>query len=204
MTETGGVKFRAERLAGEMPPCGALPELKFYRSKLRHLGFIGQDAHGIGFGNVSLKAQDKTGFFITISGSAVRESISQADLVLVKSWSFSENIVRFEGPSTPSAETLTHAAIYDASSTAGAILHIHNQPLWDWLIARGAATATAEYGTPAMAQAVTEFLNRPECLTNVFAMSGHEEGVLAYGRDLAEAFANLEGVQSGKNPPVEP
>jgi hypothetical protein len=77
--------------------------------------------------------------------------------------------------------------------------------VWDWLIARGDATAAAaEYGTTAMAQAVTEFLKRPECLTNVFAMSGHEEGVLAYGRDLAEAFANLEGVQPGKNPAAKP
>jgi L-ribulose-5-phosphate 4-epimerase len=203
VTETGGVKFRAERLSGEMAPCADLAKLNLYRSKLRDLGFIGQDAHGIGFGNVSLK--EKAGFFITTSGSAGRESISQADLVLVKSWSFSENIVRFEGPGTPSAETLTHAAIYQASRTAGVILHIHDRPLWDWLIARGDATAdAAEYGTAAMAQAVAEFLKRPEYLTNVFAMSGHEAGVLAYGRDLAEAFANLEGLQPGNRPPAKP
>jgi hypothetical protein len=184
-----------------MPPCADLAKLNFYRTKLRHLGFIGQDAHGIGFGNVSLKAEakEKTEFFITTSGSAVRESISPTDLVLVKSWSFPKNIVRFEGPGTPSAETLTHAAIYDASSTVGAIFHIHDRPLWDWLIACGDATAdAAEYGTTGMAQAVTKFLNRPEC--PVFAMSGHEGGVLAYGRDLAEAFASLTSVQPGKSP----
>jgi L-ribulose-5-phosphate 4-epimerase len=203
VTETGGIKFRAERLTVEMPPCPDLAELNFYRTKLRHLGFIGQDAHGIGFGNVSLKAKET--FFITTSGSAVRQSISQADLMLVKSWSFSENIVRFEGPGTPSAETLTHAAIYEATRTAGAVLHIHDRPLWDWLIARGDATAdAAEYGTTAMAQAVGEFLRRPECLTNVFAMSGHEAGVLACGRDLAKAFANLEGSQPGNRPPAKP
>jgi L-ribulose-5-phosphate 4-epimerase len=197
VTETGGVKFRPERLAREMPPCADLAELNLYRSKLRHLGFIGRDAHGIGFGNISLKA--KAGFFVTISGSAVRESISQADLVLVKSWSFSENIVRFEGPGTPSAETLTHAAIYEVTQTAGAILHIHSLPLWDWLIARGDATAgAAEYGTAAMAQAVQEFLQRSKGLTNVLAMSGHEEGVLAFGRDLAEAYAKLTSLRSGQ------
>ncbi len=199
MTETGGVKFRAERLTGETPPCANLAELNFYRSKLRQQGFVGQDAHGIGFGNVSLKA--KAGFLITTSGSAVRESLSQTDLVLVKSWSFSENLVRFSGPGTPSAETLTHAAIYQTNRTAGVILHIHDRPLWDWLIARGDATAeAAEYGTTAMAQAVAEFLRRPECLTNMFAMSGHEAGVLAYGQDLAAAFANLEDVQPGNRP----
>jgi L-ribulose-5-phosphate 4-epimerase len=196
VTETGGVKFRPERLAREMPPCADLAELNLYRSKLRQLGFIGRDAHGIGFGNISLKA--KAGFFITISGSAVRESISQADLVLVKRWSFSENMVGFEGPGTPSAETLTHAAIYEAIRTAGAILHIHNRPIWDGLMARGDATANAaEYGTAAMAHSVTEFLKRPECLTNVFAMSGHEEGVLAFGQNLAEAYASLQSWQRG-------
>lgn len=198
MTETGGVKFRPERLAGESPTCADLAELNFYRSKLRHLGFIGQDANGIGFGNVSLKPEDQTGFFITISGGALRESIGQADLVFVKNWSFTENTVRFQGPGIPSAETLTHAAIYQADSSAGAILHIHSRSIWDGLIARGHATGdAAEYGTTAMAQGVREFLNRPERLTNVFAMSGHEEGVLAVGRDLAEAYSNLSSFQPG-------
>jgi L-ribulose-5-phosphate 4-epimerase len=199
VTETGGVKFRPERLAGEMPPCADLAELNFYRTKLRQLGFIGRDAHGIGFGNISLKPKEKAGFFITISGSAVRESISQADLVLVKSWSFAENLVRFEGAGTPSAETLTHAAIYETDGSAGAVLHIHDRPIWDVLMARGNATANAaEYGTAAMAQGVREFLCRPGTLTNVFAMSGHEEGVLAFGRDLAEAYAELTGLQPGR------
>jgi hypothetical protein len=200
MTETGGVKFRAERLAAEMRPCPDLAELGLYRSKLRDQKFIGQDVSGIGFGNISVKAKNETGFFITISGGAIRESISQADLAWVKSWSFAENIVRFEGPGTPSAETLTHAAIYDANRSVGAILHIHNRSVWDWLVAHGEATAdAAEYGTAAMAETVQEFLNRSARLTNVFAMSGHEEGVLALGLNLAEAYASLMSIQPGKD-----
>jgi class II aldolase/adducin N-terminal domain-containing protein len=203
VTETGGVKFRAERLTADMQPCLDLAELNLYRSKLRERQFIGQDANGIGFGNISVKAKNETGFFITISGGAIRESIGQADLVWVKSWSFAENLVRFEGPGTPSAETLTHAAIYGANRSAGAILHIHNRSVWDWLVAHAQATAdAAEYGTTAMAETVQEFLDRSTCLTNVFAMSGHEEGVLAFGRDLAEAYASLMSVQPGRDPKV--
>ena len=203
MTETGGVKFRAERLAAEMQPCPDLAELNLYRSKLRERRFIGQDANRIGFGNISVKAKNETGFFITISGGAIRESIGQADLVWVKSWSFAENLVRFVGPGTPSAETLTHAAIYGANRSVGAVLHIHDRSVWDWLVAHEQATAdAAEYGTAAMAETVQEFLNRSNRLTNSFAMSGHEEGVLAFGRDLAEAYASLMGIQPGKDPKV--
>jgi class II aldolase/adducin N-terminal domain-containing protein len=192
MTETGAIKFRAERLPGKMQPCSKLIELSVYRSKLRGLGFIGEDANGIGFGNVSIKAKKDEGFFITVSGGALSDSIDQGGLVFVKNWSLSDNFVSFEGPGTPSAETLTHAAVYEVNPAAGAILHIHNRALWERLVEGGEATGdVAEYGTTAMAKAVQKFLKRRGRLTTVLAMSGHEEGVIAFGQDLAEAYARL-------------
>jgi hypothetical protein len=106
-------------------------------------------------------------------------------------------LVRFEGSATPSAETLTHAAIYEVAPTVNAVLHIHDRATWERLLARGRATGgTAAYGTPAMAFEVQAFLRQRDRLTNAFAMFGHQDGVLAFGRTFAEAHATLMGAPS--------
>src|SRR3954466_3144213 len=170
MTETGLIKFRAERSDIIAPASPDMSALNVYRTMLRERGFIGRDANGLGFGNISLRSEPDAGFFITVSGSAGRDEIGPADLVFVREWNIPQNLVRFTGDGTPSAETLTHAAVYEAALGSGAVLHIHNEEFFAALAASGMKTkASAEYGTPAMALQVGEFVEESEGLTKVFA-----------------------------------
>jgi hypothetical protein len=45
------------------------------------------------------------------------------------------------------------------------------------------------YGTPAMARAVGALVAQQPQLPVLFAMAGHQDGVVAYGCDIASAYA---------------
>ena len=105
--------------------------------------------------------------------------------------------VHAQGPCPPSSESLTHGAIYDADLAIGAVVHGHDARLWQWLLGHGAPHTPEEvtYGTVAMARAafrvVREAGRRPWRLPGVLAMAGHEDGVVAWGRDAREATDRL-------------
>ena len=65
----------------------------------------------------------------------------------------------------------------------------NSRVLFDALL-QGNAPRTAvdvPYGTPAMAQAVTRLVLGQTALPVLFVMAGHDEGVVAYGADVASA-----------------
>jgi ribulose-5-phosphate 4-epimerase/fuculose-1-phosphate aldolase len=86
---------------------------------------------------------------------------------------------------------LTHASIYEADSSAGAIIHGHCLSIWTKLLEEAPATPAAiEYGTPAMAQAVRDLFEKTDVRAKkAFAMAGHRAGVMFLGRDLEEVFS---------------
>jgi len=52
-----------------------------------------------------------------------------------------------------------------------------------------------EYGTPEMAYAVRDLFKVTDVKRRkVFAMAGHEGGVVAFGRDLGEAFGAIKSI----------
>lgn len=195
MSETGAVKFAAARTTAAIAPFAALTELNTYRTKLRQLGLLGVNASGIGFGNISLRDGSTAQFYITASGSGDKEELGLTDCTRVVAWDFARNWLRFEGPAMASSESLTHAAIYEADENVGAIIHGHSLKIWTALLQQAPTTpAKVEYGTPEMARAVRhlfEMTNLRE--KRVFAMAGHREGVIAFGRNLSDAYAALLG-----------
>jgi hypothetical protein len=65
--------------------------------------------------------------------------------------------------------------------------------LWGALLNQAPTSSkTVEYGTPEMAYEVTRLFKRTDVRSRkILVMAGHEGGIVAFGRDLQEAFAAL-------------
>jgi ribulose-5-phosphate 4-epimerase/fuculose-1-phosphate aldolase len=86
---------------------------------------------------------------------------------------------------------MTHGAIYAASTAVQCVIHVHSQALFNWLLQHDwpSTPAHVPYGTPAMADSVTQLVEQQAQLPVLFAMAGHQDGVVAYGEDIASTFS---------------
>ena len=94
------------------------------------------------------------------------------------------------GKISASSESMTHAAIYEASKKVNAVIHTHNTEMWKKLLNKVPTTAPgAEYGTPEIANEVKRLFNETDLMEKkIFVMAGHEDGVISFGKDLKEAW----------------
>lgn len=203
----GVVKFdlvhRAERLEEHVYGERAR-ELFGWREMLRRLGGVGQEESrygGAGFGNLSLRmppfgesGRGRRRFLVTGTQTGGRAALGLADCAVVETYDLTTNRVTSFGGTPPSSEALTHGAIYDASPSARAVLHVHSPELWSRARALGLPLTRPEvpYGTPEMAREV-ERLFREAALAEhaIFSMAGHEDGVIAFGPSAEAAGATL-------------
>jgi len=187
------VKFSCERVTAEIPSFRGLAELNAYRRKLLDLRLVGVDPNGIGLGNLSVRADATESFYITGSATGGIPELVRADCAKVVACDFEKNRVRYEGSAIPSSESLTHAAIYQSDTTAGAVMHFHDSSLWAAVLNRAPTTSkAAEYGSPEMANEIMHLFTRTDVESRKIAvMAGHEGGTLTFGKDLEEAFAVL-------------
>ena len=187
------IKFTCERAAAEITSFDGLAELNAYRRKLLQLRLIGADGNGIGFGNLSIRDGATNNFYITGSATGGRPELTRADCARVVAYDFARNWLRCEGSAIPSSESLTHAAVYASDTDTVAIIHCHDSKLWAALLNRAPTNSnTVEYGTPEMAYEVLRLFNVTDVQRRkILVMAGHEGGVVAFGRDLGEAFGVL-------------
>ena len=108
-------------------------------------------------------------------------------------YDFKRNWLRYEGAAVPSSESLTHAAVYESDTKAGAVIHCHDSKLWAALLNHvPSSSRAAEYGTADMAREVTRLFGVTDVQSRkVFVMAGHEGGIVTFGKDLEEALAVL-------------
>lgn len=193
MNETGSVKFKCEQLPAEIPRFTGFDQLNEYRRKLVDLGLIGIDANGISFGNISVRGEKPSEFYVTGSGTGDLATLSPTDCAKVVAYDVAKNWLKCEGGRVASSESLTHGAVYESNPTANAVIHCHNLKLWSALLDKAPTTPKrAAYGTPEMAQAVRQLFDTTNVKTKkIFVMAGHEGGLVAFGNDLAEAFKVL-------------
>ena len=193
MKETGAVKFHYESDGRELAPFPGFEELNAARQELRRLGLLGVDESGIGFGNVSMRDGATNSFYITGSGTGVLSVLTLKDYAKVTACDFDRNWLRCEGHTIASAESLTHAAVYSMDADVYVVLHGHTERLWRSLRQRGPVTgADVPYGTPEMAREVQRLFRESDVRTRkAFAMAGHPNGIVAFGRDFCEAMATL-------------
>ena len=193
MSETGSVKFTCEQVPVEISNFAGFAELNEYRRKLLELGMIGVDANGIGFGNLSIRDGATCRFYITGSATGGISELMPSDYARVVAYDFTRNWLECEGSTVASSESLTHAAVYESEPTVFSVIHCHDMNLWAALMDQAPATPEGvEYGTTEMACAVQSLFKFTDVKSrNIFAMTGHEGGVVAFGKNLAEAFGAL-------------
>lgn len=189
MTE-GYIKYQCNWQPDEI----IIPDKQFeaftqVRRQLYDLGLIGVYPDGIGFGNISVRENDRKSFFITGSATGRFAELEQKHYARVVDYSFSENSLSCVGLTKASAESLTHAAVYETLPEIGAVVHIHCLWLWKKLLRSYPATSSEiEYGTPEMAVAISQLVSgMKNARQKIVVMGGHEEGILAFGRSLEEA-----------------
>jgi Class II Aldolase and Adducin N-terminal domain len=197
MNETGTIKFRYESSGKELGAFPGFEELNGARQELRRLGLLGEDESGMGFGNVSLRDGTTDSFYITGSGTGGLQSLGRGGYAKVTGWDFARNWLRCEGRARASAESLTHAAVYSTASEVRLVVHGHDHRLWQSVRERGIATsADVAYGTAEMAQEVQRLFRETDVrFGKIFAMEGHVDGIVAFGRDFSEALAALEAAR---------
>ena len=199
MQEEGVIKFDLQFTPADPVSANSLHELNRWRSILWNHKLIGQDPNryeGYGFGNVSQRIapfEEKSGmraFVISGTQTGELEELDNSHYAIVSAWDTAHNKVIASGPVKPSSESLTHAMIYNLDNELRAVLHVHSPDIWKTAASRNIpiTDASVEYGTPAMAQEVRRLFNETSVRqTGIFAMGGHEDGVVSFGHTIEQA-----------------
>jgi len=193
--DEGYIKYSIhwEEVAAHFPTSiGALMQT---RDRLHQINLVGHDAvHNVGFGNVSERV-NATQFIISGTQTGHLFPAAQNDFTLVTKASTTTNEVWCKGPCKASSESLTHAAIYACSPDIKAILHVHHKEMWKGLLHRVPTSAKdVPYGTVEMANEVKRLYSEGGfAASRIMAMAGHDDGIIAIGKTLAEAQEVLLG-----------
>ena len=185
MQQEGYIKYTCVHEDGPCPQHEAWQELNDLRSDLVKAGLIGVLEDGVGYGNVSLRAEDGS-FLVSGSSTGHIAELSPEHYALVTRCDIDANTVWSLGPVQASSESMTHAAVYEASPETGCVIHMHHAGLFSQLL-QGQAPATdadAAYGTPAMAHSVAELVRRHPA-DGIIAMTGHPDGFLMYAPNVS-------------------
>jgi ribulose-5-phosphate 4-epimerase/fuculose-1-phosphate aldolase len=192
----GVIKFTLGHTQSDPLPMTELRQLEAWRKVCYLCGLIGQDPNryaGYGYGNISrrLPGEGESPAFI-ISGSQTGHlpDLTPDHYALVIACNPAENHVLSRGPVKPSSESLTHGAVYAAHRAVGGVIHAHAPEIWRRADALGIPlTGTAALcGTPEMAAEIARLIAETDVRQlGILAMGGHEDGLITFGGDLAEA-----------------
>ena len=163
------------------------------RERLYALGMIGAYSNGIGYGNISLRYKNSNQFLITATQTGELAHLKPKYYSLVKDVNFNTFATSAMGASKPSSESITHAAIYALDKDINAVVHVHNEKLWNFMLENDyLSTNDTPYGTIEMVEDVREMYKNIDPLSNnAFVMKGHFEGIVTFGKDLKEAKKRL-------------
>jgi len=193
-TTEGVIKFQLDFADGPAPPAELLRELNAWRSIFLQLGLIGQDPRryaGYGFGNLSRRLPDSTesAFFISGTQTGHLAQLRPEDYATVLWCNPTANQLTAKGQIKPSSEALSHGILYRCDPKIHWVMHLHAPAIFRKRQALGlpATDPAAAYGTPEMAEEIQRLATKREKPTpGLLVMSGHEDGILAYGSTAAE------------------
>jgi len=174
-------------------PSELFDPLNYWRDELWSKCLIGAYPDGIGYGNISVRVPNTDQFYISGTATGGIPELGQIHYPLVERCNPAMNAIWCRGSIRASAESMSHAAIYAASSEAGAVVHIHNLQLWEkYLDILPTTDKTVEYGTPEMASEISKIMTLPETSDRkIFVMGGHKEGIIAFGKTVEEAALTI-------------
>ena len=187
MNDEGVIKFNCQWTRSAPLDEAWIKNLNDWRDKLYQLGLIGVNDEGIGYGNISIRFR-KNEFIISGSGTGKFKKLTGEHYALVTDYNVKKNAICSTGATIASSESLTHAMIYEHGSDIHSVMHVHHFKLWKKLLTRLPATAgNIEYGTPEMAKEIARLFNEQNLFQHkIFAMAGHYEGVVCFGRNLSQ------------------
>ena len=194
LQEEGYIKFNCHWNKELVSVPGELIEtLDQWRTKLYEQKFIGAYPDGIGFGNLSVRLNNRHQFIVTGSATGQLEKTGPEHYARVDSFQIETNEVWCTGMVKASSESLSHAIVYQTLPGINAVVHVHNLKLWEkWKDILPTTNEETAYGTPEMAMAISRLLslrgNREE---GILIMGGHREGILSYGKSIEQACGIL-------------
>lgn len=196
--QEGVIKYQLEHRQKPISEKFSFSEINAWRSITFRLGLIGQDPErydNLGFGNISQRLNPQSSQFI-ISGSKTGhiENLGPEHYCLVVKADPRKNRIQSCGLIKPSSESLTHASIYAQDSTIQSVIHVHSPEIWNNTAGLNLPHISADipYGTVEMATAVEQLFQSGNLRqTLLFTMLGHEDGVVAFGRNMQEAAWEL-------------
>lgn len=199
MIDEGYTKYQVDWHRAPALPSALLQELNDCRHRLYQAGLIGYyEQHQVGYGNLSQRAPDGSGFIISGTGTGAIACTDQRHYSQVTGYDIDLNQLTCEGPVQASSEALTHAAIYALDPAIHAIVHAHSAQLWQRLLGHMPTTAAdVAYGTPAMAREFRRlYQDTAFADSGVAVMAGHEEGIVVFGSNIGDATERLLALAS--------
>jgi len=186
--DEGYIKFNCNWILSNDIPLDKVAELNMWREIMYDKGWIGLYPDGIGFGNISMRCNEKT-FLISGTATGGLPTLTKSHYSLVTNYNLSTNTVTCMGPLKASSESLTHALIYECSAATNAVIHIHSLDLWNRLLHHAPTSSeNISYGTPEMANEIKRlFAETALRKEKIIVMGGHQEGIISFGKDLEEA-----------------
>ena len=169
-----------------------LDSLITWHQRIHTLGLIGQEParyDGYAYGNISHRLHDNE-FLISGTQTGGISKLGQQHYAHVTHCDIANNQVQSYGPIEPSSECMSHAAIYAASPSIMAVIHVHDPAIWQQHapLALSTTPANIEYGTPEMASAISHCVKQsPNCI----AMLGHEDGIICFAENMDVAGQQL-------------
>ncbi|MFT5168792.1 MAG: L-ribulose-5-phosphate 4-epimerase [Saprospiraceae bacterium] len=186
--DEGYIKFQSTWRQSPPFGMGQIAALNHWRQKLYNANLVGAYPDGIGFGNVSRRAEANH-FYISGSKTGNFKSLDNTHYAKVVDFDIAKNWVACEGPVIASSESMSHAVIYAQVPEVNAVFHVHHLTLWKKVLYKIPTTvAMAEYGSPEMANEIIRLIAETDVADQkVFAMAGHQEGLFSFGKTLEEA-----------------
>lgn len=199
MKETEGViKYQLNHRQQPISVDAPLTDLNAWRTIIVRLGLIGQSPDrydNIGFGNISQRIKaDSAQFIISGTQTGHLEQLNSEQYCLIVNAEPERNRLHSIGLCKPSSESLTHASVYAQNPSIQAIIHAHSPEIWKHTAALDLPHTNTDipYGTVEMAVAVQQlFQSGILANTSLFTMLGHEDGVIAFGRNMQETAWEL-------------
>ena len=196
--QEGIIKFQLDYTPTAGLSFDQLREINAWRKIMHLLQLIGQTPErygGYGYGNISRRLElfdaPATHRQFVISGTqtgSLAELTALHYTIVLECYPMQNRLVA-AGPAKPSAESLTHGTIYALDNDLRWVIHVHSPHIWRHAAALQLPLTSPDvsYGSPEMAAEVRRLFNEtPAKARRIFAMGGHEDGVVAFGRTAQE------------------
>jgi ribulose-5-phosphate 4-epimerase/fuculose-1-phosphate aldolase len=199
----GVVRFQLQFTQAPPTPYDHLREVNAWRKILYLAQLIGQDPgryYGFGYGNISQRLgpfdtpERRRRFVISGTQTGHLADLTGEHYATVLACHPDRNLVVAEGPIRPSSESMTHGAVYAVDDSLRCVIHVHSPHIWRSARALGIPSTdeSVVQGTPEMAEEVRRLFRETHVRDHlVFAMGGHEDGVVSFGRSVKEAGSVL-------------